>query len=299
MRILLTGASGFIGGHILTSLIESIGRDHVIALTSKKISNVDCIVYKDNFDFPLDRNIFNDITHIIHAGAFTPKNTQQSNNIQDCFSNIFFTKELLAYNFDNLIRVVNLSSMDVYASNSEMLREESLLKPISLYGSSKLYCEEMIKCFSIDKEISFVNLRIGHVYGPGEEKYKKVLPVTIQNILEEKSLELWGNGRDLRSFIYIKDVVTSVINSLELEVENIDINVVSGISISIKDLIDKIIVISKKTVTIDRKISSHKKRDLVFDNRLLLSTVLQKETDLLEGLNTEYVYMKEKYENNI
>jgi len=299
MKILLTGASGFIGGHILTALVKSYGRESITALTSKEIPDINCITYKSVQDFDLNKTNFDDITHVIHAGAFTPKDSQQSNSIKSCFNNIEYTKELFSYDFKSLVRFVNLSTLDVYAATFEELSESSPIKPISLYGSSKLYCEEMVKAFSEQRDVNCINLRIGHVYGPGEEKYKKVLPIAIQNILENKPLELWGDGSDLRSFIFIDDVVQSILNSLKSAVSNIDINIVSGVAISIKDLLNKVIKVSNQSVKVNKRESSHQKRDLVFDNSLLLQTILDKETDLMHGLKIEYEYMKKKYENHI
>ena len=299
MKILLTGASGFIGGQLLTALIEKYGSNAVIALTSKKITGVNCLIYKSFSDFGLDSDCFNEITHVIHAGAFIPKDAQQANNINMCFESINYTKVFLSYEFKSLLKLINISTIDVYASIEDELSEGSKVEPVSLYGSSKLYCEEMVKAFSAQRNVSYTNLRIGHVYGPGEEKYKKVLPFAIQNILEDNPVELWGDGSDLRSFIFIEDVVEAILNSLEVPEKNLDINVVSGISVSIHDLLYKIIDISGKQVRVDRKESNHKKRDLVFDNSLLLKTLLKKETDLMQGLKIEYEYMKNKYENNI
>jgi UDP-glucose 4-epimerase len=299
MKILLTGVSGFIGGHLLSSLVETFGQESVVALTSKKLSYVDCVVYKSVDHFGLDKNKFDDITNIIHAGAFTPKDSQQANCINLCNGNIEYTKELLSFSYSSLVKFINISSSDVYRNKDAPISEESEIKPISLYGYSKLYCEEMVKYFGRQKNIEFINLRLGHVYGPGEEKYKKVLPVTVQNILEGKPLELWGDGSDLRSFIFIKDVVRSIVNALTSDVKNIDINVVSGSPVSIKDILDKVIEISGKKVEINQRVSNHQKRDLVFDNKVLLNTVLEKETDLIIGLKAEYEYMKYKYENNI
>lgn len=48
MKILLTGASGFIGGHLLTQLTNNLGYDSVIALTTKEIPNTNCILYEKN-----------------------------------------------------------------------------------------------------------------------------------------------------------------------------------------------------------------------------------------------------------
>ncbi len=299
MNILLTGASGFIGSHILTRLIEIFGKDSIVVLTSKKIPNVNCAVYNSYKEFRLDKDFFSDITHIIHAGSFTPKDLKSANDIEACCSNIEYLKELLSFKLINLTRFINLSTLDVYAPNTEILSEESMINPISLYGASKLYCEEMVKAFSCEKKIEYLNLRIGHVYGPGEEKYKKVLPISIQKALEDKPLEFFGEGDELRSFIFINDVVESIINSLQVSVVNIDINIVSGVSVSIKELLFKIIEISGKPLGIERKESNHEKRNLVFNNTLLLNTLLKGETDLMKGLKDEYEYMKGKYENSI
>ncbi len=299
MKILLTGASGFIGGKLLAALIEKYGSNAVIALTSKKITGVNCLIYKSFSDFGLDSDCFNEITHVIHAGAFIPKDAQQANNINMCFESINYTKVFLSYEFKGLLKLINISTIDVYASIEDELSEGSKVEPVSLYGSSKLYCEEMVKAFSAQRNISYMNLRIGHVYGPGEEKYKKVLPIAIKNIIENNPVELWGDGSDLRSFIFIEDVIESILNSLEVTEENLDINVVSGNSVSIHDLLHKIIEVSGKQVQLHKRSSNHKKRDLVFDNSLLLKILLKEETDLMQGLKIEYDYIKNNYENNI
>lgn len=298
MKILLTGASGFIGGHVLTRLVEVFGQESIVVLTSKEIPNVNCVVYNSHKEFGLQKDSFDHITHIIHAGAFTPKDSKSANNLNACFSNIEYLNELLSFKLINLTKFINLSTLDVYAFTTEVLSEESTIKPISLYGSSKLYCEELVKAFSYEKGIDYINLRIGHVYGPGEEEYKKVLPISIQKILKNETLELFGDGSELRSFIFIKDVIESIINTIRVPVNNIDINVVSGGAISIKELLFKIIEISGKPVELVQKESTHEKRDLVFNNALLLKTLLNNEMDLMNGLKIEYEYMKEKYENN-
>jgi len=299
MKVLLTGASGFIGSHLLTHLLKNLGPSSVVALTSSEITSVTSIIYDSTMDFGLNKGQFDDITHIIHAGAFTPKDARQANDIEKCFGNIGFTTELLSYDFSNLKKIINLSTLDVYAFTTTPLSEQSKVDPVSLYGSSKLYCESIVKSFSMQRSVDFLNLRIGHVYGPGEEKYKKVLPVSIKNILENKSLEIWGDGSDLRSYIFIHDVVQAIVNSLISPTRNIDINIVSGVAVTIKALMEKIIGVSGREVKINHIESNHQKRDLVFNNNLLRSTLLEKETDLTKGLEIEHRYMKEKYESGV
>ena len=299
MKILLTGGSGFIGSKILNKLISNNSTSDVIALTSKQLNDVKCIIYKNINDFGLDKDYFNDITHIIHAGAFTPKNTFEANDQSKCLTNIEYTKELLSFNFKKLEAIIHLSTLDVYASTHNRICENSKIDPISLYGASKFFNEKLVKYYADVRGIKHFNLRIGHVYGPGEEKYKKVLPNAIRNVLLNTPIELWGDGSDLKSFIFIDDVVETVINALNTTSDISDINVVSANSISIKDLLTKIIEISGKNLEILQKPSTHKKRDLVFDNTILISNLLKNETDLTEGLKIEYEYMKKLYENNI
>ena len=57
--------------------------------------------------------------------------------------------------------------------------EHTAVNPTSLYGASKYYCEKMLAVFCKNNNIIFHNLRIGHVYGIGEEKHQKLLPQII------------------------------------------------------------------------------------------------------------------------
>ena len=299
MKILLPGAGGFIGSQILASLIKKYGAESVVVLSSEKIAYVNCVIYQSVHSFETEESAFDDVTHLIHAGAFIPKEARQANDIAACSSNIEYKKNLLSHKFKSLTRILNVSTSDVYAPTADKLSEKSCIRPISLYGSSKLYCEEMVKSFSEKRNTSYINLRIGHVYGPGEEKYRKVLPTAIENILNDKPVELWGDGSDLRSFIFIEDVVDSIMNALIVLKNNIDINVTSGKAVSILELLNTLISVSPKLVKIKTRESNHTKRNLVFDNRFLLRTLLKKETDLKHGLKLEYEYMKSKHENNI
>src|SRR5690606_10788804 len=145
-----------------------------------------------------------------------------------------FTDNILRLVFSNLSRIIYLSTLDVYDGKG-VISEQSCVKPVSLYGMSKFYCEELIKEYARSRNIEYMNLRVGHVYGPGEEEYQKVLPLTVNKILAGEPVEIWGGGSELRSFIYIEDVIKAIINSLSHVPANIDINIVSGRFISIRD----------------------------------------------------------------
>jgi len=115
--ILLTGASGFIGKHLLPALITEFGYDNIVALTSAPVKECNYLLH-DNYDFSDDHFIKtkfgNSIQTIIHAGAFTPKNGKQANDCEKCNSNIFNTGKLLSATLPNLKKIIYLSTLDVY-----------------------------------------------------------------------------------------------------------------------------------------------------------------------------------------
>ena len=294
MKILLTGANGFLGGHLLERLVSKYTTKKIIVLTSKNIPGIKCEIYKNIKDFGLDKNIFQDITHLIHAGAFTPKSHHTKDNLCETFSNIEFTKNLLLFNFNSLKRIINISSTDVYKKCSKVISENSLIEPISLYGSSKLFCERMIKIYSIKKNVSFINLRLGNIYGPGEQDYKKILPMTIKNLINNLSIEVFGDGSQKISFIYVYDVVRSILNSLNFKENNIDINVVSGKPVTINELMELIEEISNKKLNINYVEPKNSIKDIIFDNKFLLRSILKNETKLKTGIKKEYEFFKGK-----
>ncbi|WP_426481019.1 NAD-dependent epimerase/dehydratase family protein [Chryseobacterium sp. R2ACT005] len=290
--LLLTGASGFIGKHLLPLLIEKYGRDNVVCLTSQPISECRYLLH-NNYQFESDfffKNGFQYIETIIHAGAFTPKKGSEANNIQLSNSNIFNTDKLLSATLPHIKKFIYLSTLDVY-DNENIISESTLEKPASLYGHSKLYSEKMVESWGKEHNKSVQILRIGHVYGPGEEAYQKIIPATIHNILAEKPIQIWGTGEELRSFIYIKDIVKAIVDSIQLKDIGV-INLVGNRSISINDLVNTIKLISNKDVTIEKIPAEKKGRDFVFDSSKMNEFLLQKETSLEEGLKEEFEYMK-------
>ena len=296
--ILLTGASGFIGKHLLLQLIKKYGKSNVIALTSRPIDECNYILH-NNFQFDPDFLInhgYTNIKTIIHAGAFTPKNGSQANDVNLSNSNIYSTEKLLNLTLPYVQNFIFLSTLDVY-DNAEIISENTSENPISLYGFSKLYCEKMVEQWGIKNNKVAQILRIGHVYGPGEEAYQKIIPISINKILNKESLQIWGTGNELRSFIYINDVVNAIINSLEITEGLGIINLVSNQSISINELISKLIKISKKEVEIINIPTNLSSRSLVFDNTKMINWLLKKETNLDDGLNEEFEYVKTKYFN--
>lgn len=294
--ILITGTSGFIGKHLLHALVQEYGPSNILALTSRPVSECRYLLhndYKFEKDY-FDSAGYSDITTIIHAGAFTPKNHTQVNDWERCNKNILNTDTLLKAWFKDLKNIVYLSTLDVYAQ-SDVISEESVTVPASLYGYSKLYCEKMILGWSESNNKKVQILRVGHVYGPGEEAYEKIIPSTMNKLLKGQPLKLFGEGKEIRAFIFIADLVKAIMQSLQLQKDEGLINLVSEQSVSIKELISLIIDISGCHPSVETDNSFKKGRDFIFNNAKIKRLLLPQETPLKHGLLTEWEYMKKAY----
>ena len=292
--ILLTGASGFIGKHLLTALINEYGQDHIVALTSAPLTEANYMLHHDyNFaaDYFIKSGYGKQIHTIIHAGAFTPKNGKQANEVKKCNNNIFTTDRLLNADLPNLEKIVYLSTVDVYGQ-SELISERSLIQPVSLYGESKLYIEKMITVWANANNKTHQILRVGHVYGPGEEAYQKIIPVTIKKLVQDQPIQIWGTGNEIRSFIYIKDIVNAILKAEKLDTGIGPVNLIGYQKITIAELVNKLIALSGKEASIEIIPAEVPSRDLVFDNSKMKEFLLSNETSLDEGLLEEWAYMK-------
>lgn len=290
--ILVTGTSGFIGKKLLTALVREYGADHILAFTSKPTSECRYVLHND-YNFESDyllRFGYSRISTIIHAGAFTPKNVVESNDLVSCTSNISNTLKLLQLKLPELKKIIFLSTLDVYGK-SDVINEQSLVQPNSIYGHSKLYCEEMIHRWAKTNHKVFHLLRVGHIYGPGEEAYQKLIPATIKKLLGGQPLQVWGTGNEIRSFLFIDDLILAILKALKFEVDLGIINLVSGSMVTVRELVDILVEISGINASIDILPMTSEGKNLVFDNSKMKMKLGNIETPLRQGLVAEWKYM--------
>lgn len=291
--ILVTGVSGFIGKHLLSSLIKEYGARNIVALTSLPVAECPYLLHND-YQFDVDfftRAGYDTIHTVVHAGAFIPKSSAQSGDWAACNKNIVNTDRLLKAHLPNLKKIVFLSTVDVYG-NDDVISETSAAIPVSLYGASKLYCEKMIATFCSAQDKVCQILRIGHVYGPGEEQYKKIMPVMFNRLLAGEPLQIFGTGNEIRTFIYISDVIKAILQAIKLPNSEGVINIAGKQQISIKGLVEKMIAVSGKDSSIEYQASTVPGRNLVFDNSKMRQLLLATEISLDAGLMQEWQYLQ-------
>lgn len=244
--ILITGATGFIGRH----LVNRLQREHdtpLIALTRRppgEQGNGMRWVQSSLHELTPATWRANGVERIdvlLHLGSFTPKIMGDADRIEDIYrDNILGTRHLL----DSLPtipeRLVFSSTLDVYAplSDANPLTEDSPIGPQSLYGASKLFCEHLVAAYARNTGCGFALLRYGHIFGPGEEAYGKLIPKTIRRMLDGEAPVLFGDGSTERDFFYVEDAVEATLRAAAAEKKQLGpINVVRGSSVTTRDII--------------------------------------------------------------
>ena len=289
--LLITGSTGFIGKHILRLIEDNYVDKYNIVLLSSRSHNLFKTVLHNDYTFT--KNDFyamgiNNIDIVLHIGAFIPKSGIEANDIEKSNSNILHTKYLL----DNLPTIpsqfIFLSTIDVYGKIDSVISEESQVNPLTMYGWSKFYCEKMLETWALKNDVLIQILRVGHIYGKGEEAYKKVIPVTIEKIKHGENPQIFGTGEDKRSFLHVTDVCNFIMKSLDLKTYEGVINLCSAKSYSIREIIEILLKISNSKLQIEYKQTQAKGIDLVFDTSKMHRLLGYEKINIEEGVSNEY-----------
>jgi nucleoside-diphosphate-sugar epimerase len=294
--ILVTGAHGFIGAHLSERLSKIAGVK--LLLLSRQVrkstqENVICLQSEFSQLTPgyWQSNEINRIDYVFHLGAFIPKTTADADNIGRAIDdNITGTRALLQSLPGNPDKLVFSSTLDVYASwtNGEVGTELSKVAPNTLYGASKLICEKLVAAWANERGSNYATLRYGHIYGPGEERYGKLIPVVIRKLLANQAPVVHGDGSALRDYLYVGDAVEATIRAA-LVVGNIEpINIVRGESATLKEIVQLLIRLFNSKKEISFLPDKPNGNSLRFDNDLMTKILGSwSMIDLAEGLTAE------------
>ncbi len=245
MKYLVAGAGGFIGGHLVQTLMKE---GHDVVCADIKPLEYWFQIFDKNKNFSLDlKNYENclkvaeDIDYIYNMACNMGGMGFIENNKAECMLSVLINTNLLRACVEKKVKKYFFSSSAcVYnASKQENTFIEGLkesdaypAQPEDGYGWEKLFSERMCRHFSEDFGIETRVARYHNVYGPlgtydgGREKAPAALCRKIINakLNNETSIDIWGDGEQTRSFMFIDDCIkgtTKLFNSNESEVFNI------------------------------------------------------------------------------
>jgi UDP-glucose 4-epimerase len=132
------------------------------------------------------------------------------------------------------------STLDVYGPPLSLpIREDHPTRPVSYYGVSKLAAEGLLRVYSQRTGVPVTVLRLSHVYGPGDTS-SKAIPNFIRMALRGQALRVRGDGLDVRDYVYVEDVVDSLIEALTRRVSG-TFNIAAGKGHAIREVVAAIL----------------------------------------------------------
>jgi dTDP-glucose 4,6-dehydratase len=266
-KIIVTGGLGFIGSNLINIL-------------QKKyfIINIDKVSYASNFN-NINPNIKNykfykqDINNkffiknilkkynpsiIFNLAAETHVDRSIDGPKQFIQSNILGVFNLLESIrcHKKKIKLIHISTDEVYGDLKKIYKskEEDAYNPSSPYSASKASGDLLIKSYIRTYKIPAVITNCCNNFGPNQYP-EKLIPTIIYNILNKKSIPIYGNGKNIREWIYVEDHCNALIKVAEKGVVGENYNIGSGITLNNIQITKKIISIFKK-INNDKNIKS-------------------------------------------
>lgn len=235
MKIIVTGACGFIGSHLVEKLVAEgnnvVGIDD---LSKGNLKNVKVLLSNKKFSFKkaditkkhsLDSIKSADI--IVHLAA--AKIPRYGDRLSTLLVNTKGTENVLEFAKLKKAKVIFASTSDVYGKNSKLpfSEESDLILGSSevarwAYAVSKIFDEQLCFAYWEQYKVPFVIIRLFGVYGPKQHRtwWGGPQALFIDKIHSGKKVEIHGDGKQTRSFIFIDDVVEAIIKSIKSKKAN-------------------------------------------------------------------------------
>lgn len=252
VKFAVTGGAGFVGNYLVKRLIKE-NHDVIVidSLYRGKLENLKEVSDKIQFEkidirnFDVMRTIIRNTDGVFHEAALT--DVQESFTKQDEYAdvNVKGTENIFKIAKEFGIKVVYASSSSVYGNPKKTpIKEDSKRAPINPYGNTKLEDEFLAERYTNDG-VSIIGLRYFNIYGRGQTgSYAGVITKFINNLKEKKWPIIFGNGEQKRDFIFVEDVAKANIAAMKSNIKSGFFNVGTGITTSIKQLAEQMIVLS-------------------------------------------------------
>jgi len=268
MRTLVTGAGGFIGGHLVKRLVSSpLSRD-VIALDIKPLSewwqispnawNLD-LVDAAELNRQAYREVLSQVGDVFHLADCVGGIGWIESHRLTALNSISTMIQVLKALTPGQHRILFASSACVYRTDIQQeytsadftrgLVESDAWPalPEEGYGLSKLYAEKLLEWWHIEQGLAVRPVRFHNSYGPwgswddGMEKAPAALcrKVALAHLAAQRGIEIWGTGKETRSFMYVADNVTGCTELMQVGTAK-PVNLGASTAVTIDELVDVI-----------------------------------------------------------
>lgn len=245
-RVLVTGATGFIGSHVVRRLLAEGSEVHCLSSAVSSVYPVRLVDVRDDITLHegnlVDRSAMDNIvakvrpSHVLHLGAYTHVGKSWS-RVDECIqTNVQGTVNLLqALASQDYERFVYTGTSEIYGDVDVPFREDGPVHPISPYAVSKFAGEQFCRMFNNGLRWPVVMLRPFNAYGPAQSP-DRVIPEIIVRALRAQPLAM-TEGRQTREFNFVEDLAEGFVRAAFTPgVEGNTINLGCGEEVSMRDI---------------------------------------------------------------
>lgn len=265
--ILITGTLGFIGSNFIQQVLQQYPEYRWVGIDKAVYDYCLYNTYNhSNYTFYLaditDKHIIDCIFHIekpsivinMCAESFVCSSIE---SVQPFLtSNVIGTQTIIdasvKYNID---RFIQISTDEVYGTHTSIndmpWTENSPIQPRNPYSASKAAAETMLHAAHLTHKLPFNITRCCNVYGSKQPYTRNLLPKVIYNILTNQPIPIYGNGSNLREYLYVSDKVGAIMTILKSGKLNEIYNIGSGVECSNLEIVERVASVLDKTPKIE------------------------------------------------
>ncbi|MGC9220151.1 MAG: NAD-dependent epimerase/dehydratase family protein [Solirubrobacteraceae bacterium] len=241
-RVLVTGGSGFIGRHVVSTLAAAGAQVRVVDLQAHPDPDVD-VVRGDIVDPDVIEAAFDGgFDGVVHLAAVTsvlrsvqlPELTYQTN--------VAGTHRVLEGARASGVKAVVFASTNAVAGPmlEPAITERSALHPLTPYGATKAAGEMLMSAYTAVYGVRCCPLRLTNVYGPGMQAKDSIIARLMRAVRLHQSFEIYGDGRQVRDYAHVADVVSAMTLALTNANWTGPMVIGAGTSLSVLEVIDEV-----------------------------------------------------------
>ena len=252
MEYVVTGGAGFVGSHLVKLLVKEGHEVTVIDnLHTGKKENLESVIQQITFKKIDIRNYeeleksMKNIDGVFHQAALTVVQDSFQNPQEYHDVNVGGTENIFKLAQKNNFKVVYASSSSVYGHQEKVpIVENAIRNPINPYGQTKLDDEYLVEKYS-KLGVKIIGLRYFNIFGEGQTlEYAGVITKFLDKIKQSQSPIIFGDGSQIRDFIYVGDIVMANFLAMKSEVNNLLVNIGTGEPLTILKLAEIFLEIS-------------------------------------------------------
>jgi UDP-glucose 4-epimerase len=301
-KIAIVGANGFIGRNLTETLMRKPGLN--VHLFGKSETNIfsDKLPYTQINLMDVDQvnRHFSDMDIVYYLASESIPSTSWEKPILEIEKNLIpFINFLECIAKLKVKKIVFVSSAGtIYGASDKKVTEDSNKKPFSPYGITKLTMEYYLNYFEAKYGLSHDIYRVSNVYGDGQNTSKGlgIINTFLEKIIREKKIDIFGNGENIRNYIYVKDVAELLCLSINSDTSQSNIyNLSSNDTLSIKTLVSIIKNVVKEDFEIEYRATRQSDNSVIDPDNSKITKALPgyKFSTIEEGIAKTYSYIKQ------